>query len=83
MALQADFTTPHGITVPSAYCRVSDVSLSKDAMSFSLWLYADKEKQPFEKKTFTSSYDISGSNPIQQAYVHLKTLPEFAGAADV
>lgn len=83
MALQATITTNQGITVSSAYCRVADVSLSKDTMSFSLWLYADKEKAPFEKKTFTSAYDLNGSNPIKQAYEHLKTLPEFAGATDV
>jgi hypothetical protein len=28
-------------------------------------------------------YDMSGDNPIKQAYLHLKTLPEFADATDV
>ena len=83
MALQTNITTTHGITVSSAYCRVADVSLSKDTMSFSLWFYADKEKAPFEKKTFTSVYDLNGTNPIKQAYLHLKSLDELAGATDV
>lgn len=83
MALQATITTNQGITVSSAYCRVPDVSVSKDKMSFSIWMYADKEKAPFEKKTFTSEYDLAGANPISQAYVYLKTLPEFQSAGDV
>jgi hypothetical protein len=28
-------------------------------------------------------YNIDGDNPIKQAYLHLKTLPEFADATDV
>jgi hypothetical protein len=28
------------------------------------------------------AYDIDGENPVRQAYLHLKTLPEFAGATD-
>lgn len=35
---------------------------------------------------FTNFYkfplDLIGGNPIKQAYEHLKTLPEFAGATD-
>jgi hypothetical protein len=27
-------------------------------------------------------YDITGNNPIAQAYMYLKTLPEFASAKD-
>jgi hypothetical protein len=33
-------------------------------------------------RDYVSAYDIDGDNPIAQAYLHLKTLPEFAGATD-
>lgn len=83
MALQKDITTPSGIAVSQTYCRVGLVSLTKDTLNFSLMFYADKEKAPFEKKTFTSVYDLNGANPIKQAYLHLKTKSEFSDAEDV
>lgn len=33
-------------------------------------------------KAFDFSVDLEGPNPIKQAYLHLKTLPEFADAID-
>jgi hypothetical protein len=32
--------------------------------------------------TYSCDLDIDGENPVRQAYLHLKTLPEFAGATD-
>ena len=37
---------------------------------------------PFNTKTYSCAYDINGENPIKQAYLYLKTLPEFASATD-
>jgi hypothetical protein len=33
-------------------------------------------------KQYDFSVDLNGKNAIAQAYEHLKTLPEFAGAED-
>ena len=83
MALQKDITTPSGIAVSQAYCRVGLVSLTKETLNFSLMFYANTEKAPFDERTFTCAYNLNGSNPISQAYVYLKTLPEFQSAEDV
>lgn len=83
MALQKDVTTSSGIAVSQAYCRVGLVSLTKDALNFSLMFYADKEKSPFDQRSFTCVYDLNGQNPIKQAYQYLKTLPAFSDARDV
>jgi hypothetical protein len=32
--------------------------------------------------TYVCDLNIDGDNPIRQAYLHLKTLPEFANAVD-
>lgn len=65
--------------VMNAYIKVDRVSASKDSAS------ADVSFTEGEKKT-SSSYtfkpNLDGGNFIKQAYDHLKTLPEFAGAQD-
>ena len=83
MALQKDVNTSSGIAVSQAYCRVGLVSLTKETLNFSLIFYADKEKAPFDQRTFTCGYNLDGANPISQAYVYLKTLPEFQSAENV
>jgi hypothetical protein len=35
-----------------------------------------------EERPYFFQYDITGENPIKQAYLYLKTLPEFATATD-
>lgn len=82
MAL-AKTTTFKGITLNNAYHRVWGVSLTKDTMSFGLGVHALAEAEMIDSTSHTCAYDIAGDNPIKQAYEHLKTLPEFAGAADI
>ena len=85
MALQKTTTTPQGFEATNAYHRVEAVTLtSKDEISFRVRSYKDaSETVAFGDAGFSCAYDIAGENPIKQAYEHLKTLPEFAGAADV
>lgn len=82
MAL-AKNTTFKGLTVENAYHRVFGVSINKDEMSFGLGAHASANAEMLDQTSHTCAYDIAGENPIKQAYEHLKTLPEFAGAADV
>lgn len=84
MALQKAVLTPHGFDAPQAYHRVEGVSLSKIEIAFRVRVYKDASSDTsFADEGFVCAYDIAGDNPIKQAYEHLKTLPEFAGAADV
>jgi hypothetical protein len=82
MALKQNIETRYGFVVSEAYIRIESANVAKDKVTFTVCSYADKEKPFFDSKVFSCAYDISGSNPIKQAYVHLKTLPEFTGAVD-
>jgi hypothetical protein len=83
MALEKTVTTPHGFNSVDAYHRVEGTQVSKDRMTFSVRSYKDNSGLPhFADASFNCAYDIAGNNPIAQAYKHLKTLPEFAGATD-
>jgi hypothetical protein len=83
MALQITKTTKSGIEVKNAYIRVEKLSIDGKAnIHFVTKSYKDKELPSFEENFYYSSYDINGENPIKQAYLHLKTLPEFAYAVD-
>ena len=84
MALKLTTQTASGLTAIDAYHRVENLSLAnKNHMTFALRSYASADHPSFAEAYFSCAYDIAGENPIKQAYEHLKTLPEFAGAADV
>jgi hypothetical protein len=51
-------------------------------MSFHIRSYTAADKPFFTESILSCAYQINGTNPIAQAYGHLKTLPEFAGAVD-
>lgn len=72
-----------GVPIPDAYHRIAAVSVTKEKVSFSLSAHASAESPMLTSTSYACAYDLNGSNPIKQAYEHLKTLPEFAGAADV
>lgn len=83
MALQAN-TTWNGVSVQNAYIKVLSYSGDKTNFSFSVGYFASPDEQKmFGQKQLECSLDLNGGNLIKQAYEHLKTLSEFAGAADV
>lgn len=83
MALSKTTTTQHGFEAINAYHRVESVSISgKDRIGFWLKSYKNLENTAFAEKPMVAPYNLTGENPIKQAYMHLKTLPEFAGATD-
>jgi hypothetical protein len=83
MALSKTVNSAYGINVTNAYHRVENLNLlKKDLMSFMIRSYVSADKPFFNEQTFYSAYDLSGENPITQAYQHVKALPEFAGATD-
>jgi hypothetical protein len=84
MALKKTLTTPCGFTATGAYHRVEGVSLqAKDIIVFKVRSYKNDSGVPhFSDVEHTCAYDLSGSNPIAQAYEYLKTLSDFADAED-
>lgn len=83
MALKKTVITSSGLQAVDAYHRVEQLKVvSKDAISFCVRSYASIEKPNFNEVNYSCSYFLDGENPIKQAYEHLKTMPEFAGATD-
>jgi len=84
MALKKTVTTPCGFDAQDAYHRVEALEITtKDIMSFLVRSY----KQPhgvscFAEKRITAEYDITGDNPIAQAYAASKKQAEFTDAKD-
>jgi hypothetical protein len=63
-----------------SYIKVSNVNGNKDNIEFFV-LYLNDGIQ-IGIKTFNFKPTLDGDNFIKQAYLHLKTLPEFADAVD-
>ena len=81
MALQQ--TLSHsGFSLSDAYLKVSTYRGDKFMLSFNLDVKAAQESTSLTTKVYSCQYDLEGPNPIKQAYLHLKTLPEFADAVD-
>jgi hypothetical protein len=84
MALKKIVLTEQGFEAVDAYHRVEGVRLNgKTSMSFQVRAYRDDSGvQAFADTAYDAAYNLNGADPIAQAYAHLKTLPEFAGAVD-
>lgn len=83
MALKKSSVTVHGISVADAYHRVEGLRfVGKDKIAFQVRSSLDGVKPHFGDEQHECAYALDGDNPIKQAYTHLKTLPEFAGATD-
>jgi len=72
----------NGIQLTNAYVKVENASVTKDSLLAKVVWRAASNSAPIKNEGFSSSYNLSGENPIKQAYNHLKTLPEFAGVVD-
>jgi hypothetical protein len=84
VALSIDVTLASGLTAPDSYVRVTSVHVvTKTQASASLLFFASPTSQiAYQTTEQTFIYVLDGPNPIKQAYLHLKTLPEFFDAAD-
>lgn len=87
MALQKT-TNYKGITIENAYHRVWGISIDKDEtekkyfVKFGVGFHSSNDNEMISSYPHKCDYDIDGENPIKQAYLHLKTLPEFSDAVD-
>jgi hypothetical protein len=85
MALSIDKTidiSGKAVTFSSAYVKVTSIQGTKDSIvaCFEFRPNADGVAFAWGASSFVPSLD--GDNFIRQAYLHLKTLPEFANATD-
>lgn len=75
-------TGPATVTTNPLYIKVEKVSGGKESVRAHV-SYSDVDtKDKVTEKTFDFSPSMDGGNFIAQAYAHLKSLPEFAGAVD-
>ena len=81
MALQQTFSHL-GFPLTDAYLKISSYTGDKKYLRFNLEIKATESGVPLDMLSYSFSLDLEGSNPIKQAYLHLKTLPEFADAID-
>ena len=65
-----------------AYIKVSNLTGSKDQVDAKICSFSAKNGELLETQYARFVPNMDGGNFIKQAYEHLKTLPEFAGATD-
>lgn len=68
------------VVIKDAYIKVESIAGSKQAMSAVVHVKWGNEVVDVLNCSFLP--DLDGDNFIKQAYKHMKTLPEFAGATD-
>lgn len=81
MALQGNFVY-NGVTIPNAYIKVELINMNKSNINVTVVWRASAGSTPLQNQNFGFPYNISGNNPIAQAYIALKALPEFSSTAD-
>jgi hypothetical protein len=70
------------LILQNAYCKIYEISGSKENINFSVGISAQKDSEKLDAAFYSFVPKLDGQNFIAQAYIHLKTLPEYAGATD-
>lgn len=70
------------IKIENAYIKVLQVTSDKENSSALVQVFDSEQKNKINQFFKEYKTNLSGDNPIKQAYLHLKTLPEFEGAVD-
>ena len=70
------------VTIPNVYIKIVRVDGTKENMSATVYCYKNQSSDVLKQSTHSFQPALDGSNFIAQGYAHIKTLPEFAGAAD-
>jgi hypothetical protein len=70
------------VSINNCYIKVAVVTATKSTCTALVWFMSSQIGEQLEERPYFFSYDITGENPIKQAYEYLKTLPEFANATD-
>jgi hypothetical protein len=66
----------------NVYIKVTRIEGSKLELTAEVSLLPKEGGEPYKVQRVTFVPDLNGSNFIAQAYLHLKSLPEFADAVD-
>ena len=67
------------VSLADLYVKIDSITGNKDFLSF---VISFNNPDKLAERTFSFQPDIEGPNFIQQAYLYLKTLPEFADSVD-
>jgi len=70
------------VSINNCYIKVAVVTATKSTCTALVWFMSSQSGDQLEERPYFFQYDITGENPIKQAYEYLKTLPEFANATD-
>jgi hypothetical protein len=70
------------LVAENAYHKVVSVTANKQSASAHVAVFDKKDGVQLDSKFFEFHPMMNNVNFIAQAYEHLKTLPEFAGATD-
>lgn len=70
------------LKLPNAYYRIEHISASKKSATCTVSVNSVNGDTAIETKYYSFVPSMNDQNFIAQAYNHLKTLPEFAGAVD-
>jgi hypothetical protein len=70
------------VTTPVLYIKVESVTGSKSKVQAIVSFTDESKGKKLLEKSFVFSPSMDAGNFIAQAYIYLKTLPEFAGAID-
>lgn len=81
MALSTNYNL-NGVQIDNAYLKVNRVTCDKATALAEISIAADSSNASIFQKVYGFSVDLDGPNAIKQAYLYLKTLPEFADAVD-
>jgi hypothetical protein len=88
MALKQTFQVEdnfgYPITLTDTYCRISRMVGDKTLMHFNIEVLNVEKNRVFVEKSYSFTPSVAGdaANFIAQAYEHLKTLDEYAGAVN-
>ena len=84
MALQKSFEIAQGLVAQSAYIRVQNVNIAHgEQAGATIHVYVNSQaKEPVKVLCYGFQHSHEGGSAVAQAYNHIKTLPEFAGAFD-
>lgn len=88
MALQKNLSKKaygQTVSIENAYIKVMEIKGGKTSMRAKVMSFASSDANSPEIDTafYRFTPDLNGENFIRQAYLFLKTLPEFANAEDI
>jgi hypothetical protein len=84
MALKKSFEVMQGLIVPDAYIRIQNVNIAHgEQAGATIHIYVNNQaKEPVKVLCYGFQHSHGAGSAVAQAYNHIKTLPEFAGAGD-